>query len=97
MPQDILHDSTGDILLTGGDTAIGESTYQHQRDIALSRKGDIRTRPRVGAGIEDYLLDDGITGGENNDLTTELRRQYRQDGMTVRKLDLNGDVDAVYE
>lgn len=96
MPQDIRHDSTGDVLLTGGDISIGESTYQHQRDIALSRKGDIRTKPRVGVGIEDWLLDEGVTDGENNDLTTELRRQYRQDGMIVKKLDLKGDVDANY-
>lgn len=86
MPTDILDDTNGDIDFTNGDISYGESTKQHQRDILFARKGDYKSAPAVGVGIEDYVKDENP-----QDMLPEIRRQYTKDGQTVNKLQLSAD------
>lgn len=96
MPKDILKTESGELKIVNGDIVIGDSTLQHQRDILLSRKCDIRNKPSLAVGLQDYRNDEGITNGNNNDLTTAIRREFKRDGMTVYKIDLKDTINAKY-
>ena len=95
MPTDILQDpTTGDIDLSSGDVRFGESTRQHQRDILAAHKGDFKTAPGVGVGLETFLRDENTA-----DLAREIRTQMAKDGMTVNGLSFSENkltLDANY-
>lgn len=98
MPTDILETADGDIDFSSGDIVYTESTQQHERDLLYARKGDYKAAPGVGVGVENYLKDERAA-----DMLPEIRRQFTNDGMTVRSLKLtsNGDkgtvtIDASY-
>lgn len=93
--MDIARDVDGDILLVNGDIQWADNTYHHQRDILKARKGGIRTSPGTGVGIDDYTNDD------DTDVMGEVRRQFKDDGMIVKKATIlpNGkpEIDAYYK
>lgn len=93
MPTDLLQQEDGDLLLVSGDIVWGESTLQHQRDILLARKGDIRQAPLVGVNAEDYIGDD------SEDLLRSVRTEFAKDGMKVKRIWTEGTklrTDAQY-
>ena len=90
MPTDLLQNeadcdlrmiNTGDEYDPVFDVGFGESTKQHERDILLSRKGDVRFSPSAGVGIVEYLMDENA-----NELLNEVRRQSGKDGLKIRIL-----------
>lgn len=91
MPTGILNDENGDLLLVGGSMVSGETTYQHQRDLLILRKGDLRTEPLVGVGIEDYTDNE-----QPEELLREISTQFMNDGMVVKKVSLT-NIEAYYK
>ncbi len=86
MPNDILLDDNGDLLIKDGHFVIGESTGQHKKILLLAEKGDIRQYPFVGVGIQNSLEDDELA-----DLGTQIQKQFELDGMKVRKIEVFED------
>jgi hypothetical protein len=86
MPFDYKHTAEDDLLIQGGDFVVAETTLQHQSLITRIEKGELRQFPKTGVGINSYLLDDN-TG----DAFQELQRQYKADGMIIRKLQVFSD------
>lgn len=88
--KDFVFDSaTEDIKIVNGDLAIEDSDQQHTMSIIVANKGDYKSDPAVGVGIEDYLNDDNIEG-----MLKEIRRQLKYDGMTIEKLTyVNGSLE----
>lgn len=73
---------------------IKESTIQHQEDILISHKGWYKFCPQIGVGIVDYMNET-----DTADLKYEVLRNFKTDGMKVRKLEItNGKIqlDADY-
>jgi len=80
---DILMDqATGDIACVNGDFVIGDATIQHQADLIVSKKGEFKESPLVGAGVEMFLNDDQY------DMLREIRSEFEKDGMEVNAIDL---------
>jgi hypothetical protein len=96
MPQDILLDSSLNVVIKDGDFAIGESTDAHQLSLMLSVKGDYKETPVVGMSLVDLLNDDQVL-----DARQEIQKQMELDGMTVNSLKLTADgkitFDAEYD
>ena len=93
---DILTDSGGDIEISNGDFICGFSDLQHQEHLLVAQKGDIKEKPGVGVGIENF-----INGSDMDGFLSEVKSEFIKDGMTVNKLDFNeatGDLnyDANY-
>ena len=81
--KDYLQDTTGDLLITGGDIKLGESTKQHQQDLLIARKCDYKTK-FVGIDIYNSLLDD-----EQENLIGEIGKTFTKDGMTVNEISIS--------
>ena len=89
-----------DILLTdhntpkvvSGDWATGESGEEHQYQLLVAAKGDIKQYPTAGVDARSYWDDTGY-GPLINAVTTE----YQKDGMAVDKVELavNGDLNVI--
>lgn len=93
--RDIKQDNTGDIDLTNGCMQFADPTKQHQRDILLTRKGELKHAPLTGVGIDDYLNDDSPEA-----LLREARKQFIRDGMKVEHISFNNGkllVNAHYD
>lgn len=95
---DILQTNAGDILLkdtgAGWDIVWGSSDLQHQRDLLLQRKGDDAWHVEAGVGMEQFLKDE-----EPENLYSEIRKQFRADGMMVNKIGFDKGklkIDAKY-
>lgn len=92
--RDILLEE-GDLLLARCDLVVGESTLQHQQLLLITQPGEWKEAPLAGVGLTDWLNDE-----RNGDLVTEVRRQFKSDGMTVSEISYaNGKlkIDADYE
>jgi hypothetical protein len=92
--EDYLLDANDDLQIDG-DFVVGESTLQHQSLLIRGRKGDLRQFAKTNVGIDDYLLDDNF-----GDVYQECQRQFKGDGMVIRKLQVYQDgqvkADAYY-
>lgn len=93
--DDILLDTdTLDLQIVAGDFVVGDATEQNQHLLLLSNKGDYKQHPKVGVGINGFLLDE-----EQQDMMREIRSQFENDGMKVNKLvyaDGKLKIDAPY-
>ncbi len=67
---------------------MGESTQQHERLLLLCSKGSLKLRPLIGVGIHGFLNDENP-----GNLKTEIRRQFKADGLVVK--DLRVDADGI--
>ena len=95
MRRDIKHTSDGDVDITGNDINYVESTQQHQSDLLLLVKGELKDAPSVGVGLADFIGDE-----DNSDLSTEIRTEFRKDGMKVSEINIQGGiikVNAAYD
>lgn len=93
MKDVILQD--GDLTFRNHDFAIGESTLQHQRLLLVTYPGEWKTNPLVGVGLTDWLNDE-----RSGNLITEVRRQFKSDGMEVAYITYEQgklQIDAAYE
>jgi hypothetical protein len=95
MPKDILLNDD-DLLFINGDLVVRDSTLQHQKHLLLVQPGELREFPTVGVGLVNFLNDDAL-----DDLGAAIQREFENDGMIVKKLDVyeNGklEIDASYE
>jgi len=95
MMDDILLDTdTLDLQIKAGDFVIGDATEQNQHLLLLANKGDYKQYPKVGVGINGFLLDEA-----EQDMMREIRSQFETDGMKVKKLvyaDGKIKIDAPY-
>lgn len=76
---DILLDQEANVVLRGGDFALGNPNQQNQLLLLLSDKGDWKENPRVGVGLNSWLVDE-----DPDDLYREIREQFIGDGLKVK-------------
>lgn len=79
--MDIGTDSNGDLLATGGDWAVLESTGEHQKSLILDNKGDYKYAPLTCAGAINY-----IDSERPQDFLNAVSVQFAGDGMTVNQV-----------
>ena len=85
----------GDLVFKDHDFMIIESTIQHQQLLLVTYPGEWKRNPLVGVGLPDWLNDE-----RSGNLITEVRRQFKNDGMEVASISYeNGklQIDADYE
>lgn len=95
MPQDILFNSDYSLKIENGDFVIGESTYQHQRNLLLADKGEYKESPTIGVGVRRYLESE-----RPSELAREIRLEFIADGMDVNAINIDDNleisIDASY-
>jgi hypothetical protein len=79
--KDFKQNGLGDILLDEGDLHYTEPTRQHQRDIMLTRKGEIKHSPNTGCGIEDFIDEE-----RPDEMLREIHAQFVRDGMVITQI-----------
>lgn len=93
--RDFLQQPDGDLDLSGGDIVMADATLQHQRDIILTRPGEMKHAPARGVGVEDYFNDD-----EKDSLLRKTRQELIIDGVKVKSISMVGDnikIEGYYE
>lgn len=93
--KDFKQIENGDLDLSGGDIAYIEASQQHQRDIILTRKGELKHAPDRGVGAADYFNDD-----DKEDLLRSTRQQMIRDGIKVLSIEENNgriEINGYYE
>jgi len=85
MIQDIQLDNSYSLAIQSGDFVIAESTRQHQEMLLLAYKGQFRQFPTVGAGIQQFFLEDATPDA----LKQEVIKQFELDGMQVDDIDID--------
>jgi hypothetical protein len=79
--NDILTAANGDIIFKDNDITIGFSDLQHQEDLLLMQKGELKREPLQGVGIENFLNESDIDG-----MLAEVKTVFTNDGMDVQRL-----------
>lgn len=86
---------TDDLVISNGDFAIGNSDNQHVKHILIASKGEYKSAPEVGVGIENMLNTE-----EPNEFLIDAKRNLQYDGMKVSNIAFTEDrtinVDAKY-
>ena len=94
--QDLLLDATGDVAITAGDLAIGESNEQQQRLLLATTPGEWKAAPIRGVGVIGYL-----ECPDNGQLARRIQTEFTADGMRVERINIdnNGTIDitAAYD
>jgi hypothetical protein len=86
--NDILLNSTNDLLIVDGDFAVGDSLNQQVGLLLLVNKGEVKQHPLTGVGINDLLLAESMT-----EIYNEVRMQLKDDGLKLRKIEqVNGKI-----
>lgn len=79
-----------------GDFKVGLSDEQHQQHILLACWGDYKQYPTLGAGLENFYLDE-----HSGNMIDTIKRNFREDGLKVSKAKItaNGElnIEASYE
>jgi hypothetical protein len=83
--KDIKLTADFDLEIVNGDFVAFESTYQHQQCLLLAEKGSFKQYPETGVGAASYLKDENP-----DDLLREIRQEFTNDGMTVKRLGFEG-------
>lgn len=78
MNQDFLLDDAGDLLIQGGDFAVGPSDVQHVEDIIESFAGMWKQHPFLGVGILQYLNSENPQGA-----IAAIKQQLQSDGYQL--------------
>jgi uncharacterized protein YabE (DUF348 family) len=80
----ILFDENG-IIVRGGRTQVGNTTYQEVGTILSMSQGDSKSDPILGPNVARKLRSTNIT-----DLNKAIRLNLVRDGKNVRNVDLSG-------
>lgn len=95
---DILQGPDGDLLISGGDLVVGESTQQHQQELIVAKKGQLRHAPQVGVDAESWLMDDEL---ESLEFRHQVAGEFERDGMVIEELKITAhgkiNIKANYE
>lgn len=73
---------------------IGATTSQNQMILLMANKGELKEHPMSGVGVDNFVED-----YSGDALAREIRKEFSQDGMTVRKIKVNIpniEIDADY-
>lgn len=92
--MDIKHNDTGDLDFGTGDITYVNGTRQHQQDVLITKKGELKRSPINGVGIDYYLNDDSPA-----DMIREIKRQLKGIGQNVNSVIISTvdiQVDAEY-
>jgi hypothetical protein len=76
----VLEPATGDLFIRGGEWVIGETTEQNQFIILKSNKGEIKSDPLCGVGLDNMLLEHNFTA-----IRKEIINQMERDGQRIEK------------
>lgn len=96
MPKDILLDDNFEPLFKDGDFVVDESTFQHQKILLYTEKGEFKSNPKTGVGSRKYL-----ETSKTDEYAREIRLEFIADGMQVNSLkiteNLEINIDAQYK
>lgn len=74
---------------------VGDTLQQNKALILMAYPGDMKSRPDIGVGIQDILLNEDYLLYRHR-----IREHFNKDGLTVRQLDLYANkpiiIDADY-
>lgn len=90
----LLDDSTLDLKIVDGDFVVDDGTAQHQQCLLLAAKGDYKQFPLLGVDVWNE-----INNERPEDVMREIRLQFTQDGMKIKKAEFNNNkinIDAQY-
>lgn len=93
--QDILTGDDGDLLFSGGDLTVGDSTLQHQRLLLLCNKGEFKQNPMRCVGAVNY-----VETADNGALAREIHTEFTLDGMRIDRIKIDIptiEIEASYE
>jgi hypothetical protein len=88
--QDIMIDSTGDLVIDNGDFKIGKSDGQHIECILRSSEGHFKEFPLCGADIQSAI--NGIIDGAYR---KKVRLQLVRDGYKVKTVDYTNSILSI--
>lgn len=91
----LLMDTDGDMKVSNGEMAIGNTTYQNQFVILKVQRGELKEFPMLGIGIDDIVNDHDIAGWK-----MKIKEHLAMDGISVSKVDINtstGELTLVAE
>lgn len=92
---DILIGNDIDLLMSGGDFGVGDSTLQNQYLILAAQKGEFKEHPMFGAGMSDCVNDDDATYWRHR-----INEELKRDGMTVSEIRITNEniqINAEYK
>ena len=83
--------------IVDGDFVVGESTRQNQSLALLTEKGGAKLHPTRGAGLLQFLKDEGSRA----EIYTVIQREIEQDGQVIEDLNVDEfpdiELKAYYE
>ncbi len=79
--NDYLLDDEEDLKVVSGDWVVGESTYQHQRQLILNAKGDYKANPTICVDVVTFIDND-----DKSAVRREIAKEFMRDGMLVKDL-----------
>ncbi len=91
---DLILDDTKDLAIADNDLVVDWSDEQHQKQLLLTPKGQLKQSLDVGVGLGSFLKDDEV-----GDMLLEIRKQFTKDGMQVNSVQYNNGqliIDAAY-
>lgn len=87
---------TDELQISDGDFVFAESDNQHQKHILQAFKGEFKTTPEIGVGIEQMLNDDSPVS-----FLIEAKKNLEYDGMKINNIYFTKDdkliVDGKYK
>lgn len=86
MPYDFEISTNGAPVISAGDFAVIESTYQHQWMLLQLKKGDIKQHPLACVGVAAYLKEDEVLP-----MLAEIKRECESDGMSVALVEIDSE------
>ena len=82
--KDFLSDANNEMIIANQDMVIGFSDLQHQEDILICQKGEVKEFPDRGVGLANY-----VNESEIDEMLSETRSEFEKDGMTVESINYN--------
>lgn len=73
-----------DLVFTGGDMVVAESTLEHFTGLIADRAGDYKYSAATGVGVADYVDDDAGTLG------ADTAAVFVADGVDLEKVSVAG-------
>ena len=87
--------TTTDLVIKNGDFAVGTSDNQHVKHILTANKGEYKSSPELGVGIENILNTENPM-----EFLIEAKKNLQYDGMEVNNVSFTEkgtvNVDAKY-
>lgn len=86
--NDILLDDNYQPVIQDGDFVAGEDLLQNEKLLLATSKGEWKENPTTGCGVIDE-----INNESTYDITSEIRRQFKADGILVSSISIvNGEI-----